>query len=102
MKVIWTPEAKKDRLEIWEYIDHVQSGVNQTVSMWKTMKSKITTMIKLDAQEQELLDAVESGEWKRVSDFEHQMDFAKKAAVNTLRKNARNNILISREHFDSK
>lgn len=57
-------------------------------------KSKIFDA-KLDAEEKELLDSVEKGEWKSSSHFEEEVAFAKSAASNYLRKDARVNIRIS-------
>ena len=51
--------------------------------------------IKLDKEEQELLDSFENDEWKSVKNLRHEKDVAKKAARNTLRKDARVNILSS-------
>lgn len=51
--------------------------------------------IKLDPDEQDLLDSVERGEWKTVENFEEQAAFAKAAAENYMRKDARINIRIS-------
>jgi predicted DNA binding CopG/RHH family protein len=42
--------------------------------------------VKLDLEEQELLESIERGEWKTVENFEEEAAFAKKAAANTLRK----------------
>ena len=61
--------------------------------------------MKLDAEEKELLDSVERGEWKSVPNLKEEMALAKKAAANTLRKNARINIRISNvdlEHLKQK
>lgn len=49
----------------------------------------------LDDEEQELSDSFDRGEWKRVPDFKKQSAIAKKAAANTLRKDARINIRLS-------
>jgi len=50
---------------------------------------------KLDAEEQELLESVERGEWKSVDNLEEEIAKAKKAAANFLRKDTRVNIRIS-------
>lgn len=60
-----------------------------------TSNKKIVRKAKLDPEEQELLDSVERGEWETVSNFKQEAAFAKKAAANYLRKNARVNIRIS-------
>lgn len=44
--------------------------------------------IKLDEEEQDLLDSFERGEWKSVDNLEAAKAFAKKVATNTLRKDA--------------
>lgn len=51
--------------------------------------------IKLDKEEKELLDSFENDEWKSVKNLRHEKDVAKKAARNTLRKDARVNIRLS-------
>lgn len=59
------------------------------------MKKKARTPIKLDAEEKDLLESVESGEWESVDDLSEAMAFAESAAENYLRKDARINIRIS-------
>jgi len=51
---------------------------------------------KLDAEEQELLEAFESGELKSVDNLAEEMASAKEAAANYFRKDARINIRLSR------
>jgi predicted DNA binding CopG/RHH family protein len=51
--------------------------------------------VKLDKDEQELLSSVESGEWHSVKNLKHDVETAKKAARNTLRKDARVNIRLA-------
>jgi len=51
--------------------------------------------IKLDKEEQEFLDSFDKGEWKSVKNLKHEKDVARKAARNTLRKDARVNIRLS-------
>lgn len=51
--------------------------------------------IKLDAEEQELLESIERGEWKTTSNAKEEATFAREAAANYLRKDARVNIRIS-------
>lgn len=41
---------------------------------------------KLDAEEQEMLESYEQGEWKSVDNLAQEMLLAKEAATNTLRK----------------
>ncbi len=57
-------------------------------------KNKIFN-VKIDAEEKALLDSVERGEWKSTSNLEEEVAFAKTAASNYLRKDARVNIRIS-------
>jgi predicted DNA binding CopG/RHH family protein len=49
----------------------------------------------LDADEKQLLDSFNKGEWKSVKDFKRQKNIAKIAAKNTLRKDARINIRLA-------
>lgn len=58
------------------------------------MKKK-SISIKLDAEEQSLLESVERGEWQQVTDVKKELNLAKKAAANYLRKDARVNIRIA-------
>lgn len=51
--------------------------------------------IKLDPSEQEISDSFDKGEWKSVKNTNREMSTAKKAAKNTLRKDARINIRLS-------
>jgi len=57
-------------------------------------KNKIFN-VKIDAEEKALLDSVERGEWQSTSNLEEEVAFAKTAASNYLRKDARVNIRIS-------
>lgn len=52
----------------------------------KKKKSNIFD-VKLDTEEQELVESIERGEWKTVSNFEEEAAVAKKTATNFLRKN---------------
>ena len=59
----------------------------------------------LDKEEAELLASVERGEWESVANLKEEMQFAREAAANSLRKNARINIRISSvdlEHLKQK
>lgn len=70
----------------------------------KNKKDKIFD-VALDKEEKELLNSVERGEWKSVPNLKKEMEFAKKAAANSLRKDARINIRISQvdlEHLKRK
>jgi predicted DNA binding CopG/RHH family protein len=49
----------------------------------------------LDAEEKDLLESFERGEWKSVSNVEEAKAFAQEAAANYFRKNARINIRLS-------
>ncbi len=51
--------------------------------------------MKLDADEEELLDSYEKGEWKSVKHLKSEISTAQKAARNTLRKDARVNIRLA-------
>ena len=51
--------------------------------------------IKLDAEEQELLDSIEQEEWKTAINAKEEAVFARKAAANYLHKDARVNVRIS-------
>lgn len=50
---------------------------------------------KLDAEEQELLDSVEAGEWVQVENFEEEKKLAMEAARNTPKKTKNINIRIT-------
>ena len=50
---------------------------------------------KLDKEEQELLESFERGEWKSVDNPQEEAAFAKEAAANFLRKDARITLRIS-------
>ncbi|MGI4851549.1 MAG: CopG family antitoxin [Janthinobacterium lividum] len=58
------------------------------------MKNKELKIV-LDAEEQEILESVERGEWKTVDNFEQEKMFAQSAATLYLQKDARINIRIS-------
>jgi predicted DNA binding CopG/RHH family protein len=51
---------------------------------------------KLDAEEKELLESFERGEWKSIPNVEEAKAFAREAAANYFRKDARINIRLSR------
>lgn len=51
--------------------------------------------IKLDPEEQDLLGSVERGEWKTVKNPKEEKAFAKQAAANFLRKDARVTLRLS-------
>lgn len=62
----------------------------------RTMKKKHDVFdVKLDPEEQELLESVERGEWKTVDNVEEEMAFAKEAASNFLRKDERVTLRLS-------
>jgi predicted DNA binding CopG/RHH family protein len=52
-------------------------------------------MYKLSKEETELMDSVERGRWKRISNFEKEKEKAVLAGRETLKKNKRVNIRIS-------
>ncbi len=51
--------------------------------------------VTLDKEEQEIVDAIERGEFKSVSNLAEEMDFAQKASENFFRKDARVTLRIS-------
>lgn len=51
---------------------------------------------KLEREEQELLDSFERGEWKTVNNTDEEKAFAKQAATDFLKKEARINIRLSK------
>ena len=51
--------------------------------------------VALDQAEQDLIQSVERGEWKRVANFDEQAAIARQTARNSLKKDARVNIRIS-------
>jgi predicted DNA binding CopG/RHH family protein len=55
---------------------------------------------KLDQEEQELLDAVERGEWKSVSDLKGEIQRHQHYARNTLKKDRRVNIRVSSKDLE--
>ena len=59
------------------------------------MKRNEAVDLKFDEEESEILEAFEQGTLKRVENFEEEMAFAKQAAENFSKKDARLNIRIS-------
>ena len=59
------------------------------------MKKKSKKKVFLNKDEKEILASVERGEWKSVPKLKQEIALAKKAATNSLRKNARINIRLS-------
>lgn len=59
------------------------------------MSKKHKKPVKLNPEEQALLNSVEAGEWESAKNAEEEAVFAKTAADNYLRKDARVNIRIS-------
>jgi predicted DNA binding CopG/RHH family protein len=59
------------------------------------MNKKNPFNVKLDLEEQDILESVERGEWKTVSDAEEEAIFSKKAAANFLRKDERITLRLS-------
>ncbi len=55
---------------------------------------------KLDAEEQELLDSVESGEWKSVDNLKDEIKKSQEIARNTLKKDKRINIRLSSQDLN--
>ena len=56
--------------------------------------------VKLDQEENDLLESVEQGEWNTVANFEEESAFAKKAAANFLRKDERITLRLSSGDLD--
>ena len=56
--------------------------------------------VKLDQEEQELLESVEGGEWKTVKNAKKEAAFAKEAATNSLRKDERITLRLSSIDLD--
>lgn len=56
--------------------------------------------VKLDNEEQDLLESVERGEWKTVENAEEEAAFAKEAATNSLRKDERVTLRLSSIDLD--
>jgi predicted DNA binding CopG/RHH family protein len=54
----------------------------------------------LDSEEKDLLESFERGEWKSVPNLEGAKAFAREAAANYFRKDARINIRISRSDLN--
>lgn len=50
---------------------------------------------KLDQEEQELLESLESGEWKSIDNLDEEIKSHKETAKNTLKKDKRINIRLS-------
>jgi predicted DNA binding CopG/RHH family protein len=64
------------------------------------MSKDIIKEQKLDEEEQELLEAFERGELKSVDNLVEELAFAKEAAANYFRKDARINIRLSRSDLN--
>lgn len=65
------------------------------------MKKKKTVFdVKLDAEEKEILESIERGEWKRVKNFKEESAFAKAASENFLKKDERITLRISSGDLD--
>jgi predicted DNA binding CopG/RHH family protein len=58
-------------------------------------------MIRLDKEEKELVDSVEKGNWKRISNFEKEKSRYQEIARATIRKDKRVNIRISQKDLES-
>jgi len=56
--------------------------------------------VRLDKEEQEILDAIENGEWEMVSPKKPELKHYAQIAKNTLRKDRRMNIRISKMDLD--
>ncbi len=58
-------------------------------------------MIRLDKEEKELLDSVESGEWETIPDLKEEIEKSKQYAKATFKKDKRLNIRISKHDLDA-
>ncbi len=65
-----------------------------------TMKKRKVADFKLDAEEQALLKSVENDEWKSVDNIDQEIEFARKASQNYLRKDERITLRISSGDLD--
>ena len=65
---------------------------------WK--KTRDVFDVKLDQDENELLESVEAGEWSSVANIEEELAFAKEAAANFLRKDERITLRLSSGDLD--
>jgi predicted DNA binding CopG/RHH family protein len=63
-------------------------------------KKKAILDVKLNPEEQELLDSVERGEWKTTDNNEEEIAFAKEAAENFIRKDERVTLRLSSGDLD--
>ena len=57
-------------------------------------------LVKLDPEEQDLLDSYERGEWKTVPNLKEEIEIAKLASQRFLQKDARINIRLSGNDLD--
>ncbi len=55
---------------------------------------------KLDKEEQEILDSVEKGEWVSTDNFQEQKEYFQQVARNTLKKNQRVNLRLTKFDLD--
>ena len=63
-------------------------------------KTRYVFDVKLDQDENELLESVEAGEWSSVTNIEEELAFAKEAAANFLRKDERITLRLSSGDLD--
>ena len=63
-------------------------------------KKKDVFDVKLDPEEQDLLESVERGEWETVENAEEEAAFAREAAANFLRKDERVTLRLSSGDLD--
>ena len=57
--------------------------------------------MKLDKQEKDLIESIEKGEWKSISDLQKEIEKSKKIARTTHLKDQRMNIRISKKDLDA-
>jgi predicted DNA binding CopG/RHH family protein len=58
-------------------------------------------MMKLDKEERELIDSIEKGEWRSISDLQKEIEKSKSIAKATLAKDRRMNIRIAKKDLDA-
>jgi predicted DNA binding CopG/RHH family protein len=56
--------------------------------------------MKLDNEEKKIIDSIEKGEWRSISELQREIEKSKKIAKATLRKDQRMNIRISKKDLD--
>ncbi len=57
--------------------------------------------MKFDREEKKLIESIEKGEWKSISNLQEEIERSKQIARTTLRKDQRMNIRISKKDLDA-